>query len=81
MQTKKTSRKGTKTRKPSARKRGAHVTKNSASDTIKDVAQACKVNYRRARRVARSLGLGVGKGATYNTLNKRQVAKLTKALS
>lgn len=70
-----------KTRKPSSRKRGAHITKNSASDTVKSVAKECKTSYRRARRIARKIGLGVGKGSTYNTLNKRQVTKLRKALS
>jgi hypothetical protein len=69
-----------KTRKPAARKRGAH-TKDSASDTVQTVAKECKTSYRRARRVARKIGLGVGKGSTYNTLSKGQVNKLRKALA
>lgn len=73
-----------KAAKSKSQRRGAHKsnpTKNSASDTVKGIAQEVGVSYRRARRVARGIGLGVGKGQTYNTLTKAQVKKLTKALA
>jgi len=54
---------------------------NSASDTVKSLAEQHKVNYRKARRIARAEGLGVGKGQSYNTLTKPQVKKLSKALA
>lgn len=52
----------------------------SASATVKEIAEQSGVNYRKARRVAREIGLGVGKGARYDQLSKVQVKKLLKAL-
>lgn len=53
----------------------------SASETVKSLADKYKVNYRKARRIARAEGLGVGKGAKYDALTKPQVKKFEKALA
>lgn len=73
-------RKSTKSRKTGSSKSKV-TTKQSASATVKEVAEQCNVSYRKARRIARDIGLGVGKGARYDSLNKRQVSKLVKTLS
>lgn len=83
MPTKTTTRKSNKTTTASKSSKVTKTSKpnNSASDTVKSLAEAHKVNYRKARRIARAEGLGVGKGASYNTLTKPQVKKLSKALA
>ena len=83
MPTKTTTRKSTKSSKTSTASKSTKVSKpnNSASDTVKSLAELHSVNYRKARRIARAEGLGVGKGASYNTLTKPQVKKLSKALA
>jgi hypothetical protein len=75
-----TARKSTKT---STASKSTKVSKpnNSASETVKSLAEAHNVNYRKARRIARAEGLGVGKGAKYDQLTKPQVKKLSKALA
>jgi hypothetical protein len=80
--TRKTASKATSTSKTSTSKSTKVSTPNkSASETVKSLADKYKVNYRKARRIARQEGLGVGKGAKYDALTKPQVKKFEKALA
>lgn len=80
----KTAKKTTTRKATSTASKNSKVTSkpnNSASETVKSLADLHKVNYRKARRIARAEGLGVGKGAKYDQLTKPQVKKLSKALA
>lgn len=80
----KTAKKTTTRKATSTSTKNSKVTSkpnNSASETVKSLADLHNVNYRKARRIARAEGLGVGKGAKYDQLTKPQVKKLSKALA